>query len=104
MAATVPPQDSHPIIQIPQLFSFFPSAVVPRPSRGEELLHALHLHLDDGRGRLPPAPPHQHLESENLANLDHHRVLLDPTRPLHRPLLLGEAQGPCRECQVSFDE
>ena len=43
------------------------AGVVQGARHCEELLHAVHLHLDVGRGLLPAAPPHQHLEGEEVA-------------------------------------
>ena len=43
------------------------AGVVQGAGHCEELLHAVHLHLDVGRGLLPAAPPHQHLEGEEVA-------------------------------------
>lgn len=66
-------------------YDFF-SGLVPSPPRREKLLHAVYVHLDVGRGQLPPAAPHQHVEGENVADLDHHRLMLDSAHFLNRPL------------------
>ena len=79
----------------------FSPALVPRPPRGEELLHADDLHVDAWRGQLPAAPAHQHVAGQDVADLDHRRLLLDAPALLHRALHVGQGQQPRRGPQVS---
>ncbi len=82
-------------------FFFFFVALVPGSARREELLHAVYVHVDAGRGRLPAAPARQHLAREDLADLDHRGGLLDAPTRLHRAVRVGQAEQWTGEPTVS---
>ena len=75
---------------------------MPRPPLCEELLHALHLRLDAGRGRLPAASSGQHLASQALAGAHHSGVLLGRTGSLRSTILMVQtlARGGKQEVRI----
>jgi hypothetical protein len=80
--------------------SFAHADLVSRSARGEELFHVIYVHVDAWRGLLPAAAAHQHVACEEVAGVDHSRILLDLTTPLHRAIHLCQAAGQRGEHQV----
>ena len=62
------------------MFALPYSGLVPGAGHCEELLHAVDLHLDAGRGVLPPAPPNKHLEGQKVAGREPNYLCLQGDR------------------------
>ena len=74
--------------------------LVPRAACRQELFHALDVHMDVGRRCLLATFADEHVASERLANLDHHRLLLDAPPGFTHSLHSFETLRRQGECQV----